>query len=77
MGQFQVVSGLMHQGGHTLDFMVCSDLGVSDLKMGDASMTPLSWTDRYLGFFRCTGMQSLYKAGRAIIRPTPETNGSG
>lgn len=42
----QVISGPIHQGGHTLDLMICADW--NDLTVDETVIKTLLWIDHYM-----------------------------
>lgn len=41
-GTTQIISGPIHQWGHTLDLEFCPDQGIKELKVGNMYITPFS-----------------------------------
>lgn len=71
MGLSQQISGPMHQGGCTLDLLVCSGQTYSEMKMGGVIIASLSCSDHCLVSFRLTGPPCLLMEGRGFIFACP------
>ena len=66
MGLSQHTIGPTHVAGHTLDLVFTTGHGDGDLKVGDLSSVPLSWSDHCLLRFRLTAAFPLCKGGGPI-----------
>ena len=71
MGLSQHAIGPTHVAGHTLDLVFTTGHGDDDLKVGDLTSVPLSWSDHCLLRFRLTAAFPLCKGGGPIkmVRP--------